>query len=377
VELSFLSPFAVLIGLAVAIPIAAAVVRERRHGVVRQAVGLGDPPGRSHTPEIVALAVTFGLLAAAAAQPVVRVPGTVQQRTDAEAYVVIDTTRSMLAARAEGDSMRIQRAKELAVEIRRALPDVPFGVASHTNRSLPHMFPGADADQFELVVNRAVGVNRPPGTRKQLFAVSTDFSALETLATDNFFSADSTKRLAIVLSDGESQEFSAKLLADDLRKGGVELLLVRFWNEDERVWQPNGQAEPRYRPNENAYEHLVDLAALTTGGRVYGEDELDTIIAAARNYLGTGPVVTLPAPGRTVSVAPYAVLAACIPLGLLLLFGLLAGWGRRPQLAYSMLARWRASSTPGRLRSRETPARSPQISSVTRSPMGVSSPGSD
>jgi hypothetical protein len=340
-------------------------------------VGLGDPPGRSHTPELVALAVASGLLAAAAAQPVVRVPGTVQQRTDAEAYVVIDTTRSMLAARAEGDAMRIQRAKELAVDIRRALPDVPFGVASHTNRSLPHMFPGADADQFELVVHRAVGVNRPPGTRKQLFAVSTDFSALETLATDNFFSADSTKRLAVVLSDGESQEFSAKLLAEDLRKGGVELLLVRFWNEDERVWQPNGQAEPRYRPNEKAYEHLVDLAALTTGGRVYGENELDAIVAAARTYLGTGPVVTLPAPGRTVSVAPYAVLAACIPLGFLLLPGLLAGLGRRPQLAYSMLARWRASSTPDRLRSRETPARSPQISSVTRSPMGVSSPGSD
>ena len=376
-ELSFLSPVAALIGLAVAIPIAALVVRERRHGVVRQAVGLGDPPGRSHTPELVALAVAFGLLAAAAAQPVVRVPGTVQQRTDAEAYVVIDTTRSMLAARAEGDAMRIQRAKEFAVDIRRALPDVPFGVASHTNRSLPHMFPGADADQFELVVHRAVGVNRPPGTRKQLFAVSTDFSALETLATDNFFSADSTKRLAVVLSDGESQEFSAKLLAEDLRKGGVELLLVRFWNEDERVWQPNGQAEPRYRPNEKAYEHLVDLAALTTGGRVYGENELDAIVAAARTYLGTGPVVTLPAPGRTVSVAPYAVLAACIPLGFLLLPGLLAGLGRRPQLAYSMLARWRASSTPDRLRSRETPARSPQISSVTRSPMGVSSPGSD
>ena len=32
------------------------------------------------------------------------------------------------------------------------LPDVPVGVASITNRPLPHLFPTADADQFELVV---------------------------------------------------------------------------------------------------------------------------------------------------------------------------------------------------------------------------------
>ena len=376
-DLSFLSPAAALVGLAVVIPLAAAAARERRHRVVRDAIGLAEPPGRSRAPEIAAWVVAFGLLGAAAAQPVVRVPGTVKQRTDAEAYVVIDTTRSMLASTSPDAPMRIQRAKELAVEIRRALPDVPFGVASHTNRSLPHMFPGADADQFGLVVNRAVGVNRPPGTRKQLFAVSTDFSALETLATDNFFSANTTRRLAIVLSDGESQEFSARLLDEDLRKGGVDLLLVRLWDEDERVWQPDGQPEPGYLPTEKAYEHLVDLAALTTGGRVFGEDELDAVVAAARDYVGRGPVTALPAPGRTISLAPYAVLAACVPLAFLLLPALLGGWRPRGQLAYSMLAAWRASSTPGRLRSPETPAPSPQISSATRSPMGASSPGSD
>jgi hypothetical protein len=376
-SLSFLSPLAALVGLAVALPLAAAAVRERRHRVVRGALGLADPPASSRVPEAVAWIVAFGLLAAAAAQPVARIPGTVEQRTDAEVYVVIDTTRSMLAAPSADAPMRIERAKELAVDIRRALPDVPFGVISHTNRSLPHVFPGPNVEQFELVVDRAVGINRPPATRKVLFSASTDFTALEALATDNFYSATTTKRLAILLSDGESQLYPPRILSEELRRGGVDLLLVQLWDRDERVWQPNGLAEPGYRPTEASFEQLSDLAELTTGGRVYGEHEFDAVVAAARAYVGTGPAVEIAAPGRTVSLAPHAVLAACIPLAFLLLGGLLRGLKPQGKLAYSMLPAWRASSTPGGSRSRGTQAPSPQISSVTRSPMGASSPGAD
>jgi hypothetical protein len=376
-DIAFLSPFAALLALAVAVPLAAIALRERRHGNVRSAIGLGDPPARVHLPEAVALVVAFGLLGAAAAQPVVRIPTTVEKRTDAEAYVVIDITRSMLAGRSAESPTRIERAKQIALDLRRALPDVPFGVASHTNRSLPHLFPTADAAQYELVVTKAVGINRPPGTESNPFARSTDFSSFGAFATENFFSAGSTKRLAIFMTDGESNLFAERKLAEVLADGGVELLLVQLWEPEDRVWQQDGTAEPAYRTSEVSREAFLALGELTLGGRVYDGDELAEVISAARGYLGSGPLVEVSAPGRTVSLAPHAVLAACIPLGFLLLGGLLHGFRARPKLAYSMLPRWRASSTPDRRRSRATRAPSLQTSSGTRSPMGASSPGGD
>jgi hypothetical protein len=302
------------------------------------------------------------------------VAGTAERRTDAQAFVVVDITRSMLAARDPDAPRRIDRAVEAAVEIRRALPDVPVGVASITNRPLPHLFPSSDAGQFELVIDQAIGVGRPPATAKVLFAVSTDLDALEAMASDNFFAPESTKRLAILLTDGESAPFVSRLLVEKLHEGGVELVAVRLWNEDERVWREDGTVESGYQPVRSSLQWLDELAGLTTGGRVFGEDEVGAAVAAARRYLGEGPVVEVPAPGRTVSLAPYAVLAACIPLAALLLPGALRG---RRALAYSMLARWRASSSTigSRLRGMRAPSR--PTSSVPRSSTGGSSPALD
>jgi hypothetical protein len=375
-EIAFLSPLAALVGLAFVTPVAALVVRERRYSAIRARLGLEPPRGRAHLPSLAAWTVTFGLLAGAAAQPVVRVESTVDQRTDAEVFVVIDITRSMLAARSPDEPKRIERAIEAAVELRRTLPDVPFGVATLTNRVLPHLFPSLDREQFELVVSRAIGVNRPPGTAKVLFAVSTDFTGLVAMATDNFFSPGATKRLAVLLSDGESSLFAPRLLAESLRKGGVELAVVRLWDPNERVWHSNGQAESAYRPIVATSAALSDLAALTAGGRVYGEDELDAAAKAIGAYLGEGPVVEVEAPGRTVSLAPYAVLAACIPLAFLLLTRFKPSLAGQRRLVYSMVSAWQGSSRTVS-RSPATRAPSPRSSSAPRSSMGASSPGGD
>jgi hypothetical protein len=318
-SLTFLAPFGGMVVLLALIPIAGMVFRERRGARVRAVLGLAGPPWRAALPAAAATVAGFALLAVAAAQPVVRVPGTAERRTDAEVYVVVDITRSMLAARSPDSPTRIARAKDAAVEIRRALGDVPVGAASITNRPLPHLFPTPDVAQFNRVIDQAIGVSRPPATMKVLFATSTDLDSIEAMASDNFFAPDSTKRLAVLLTDGESAPFAARLLVENLQKGGVEVVAVRFWNEDERVWQPNGVPEAGYRPLPSSLEWLDQLAGLTTGGRVYDEHEVGAAVAAARKYLGDGPTVTVPAPGRTVSLAPYAVLAACIPLAALLL----------------------------------------------------------
>ena len=70
-------------------------------------------------------------------------------RTDAEAFVVLDVSRSMLAQSSLTRPQRIERAKAAAIELRRGLPDVRVGVASLTDRVLPHLFPSADEKVFE------------------------------------------------------------------------------------------------------------------------------------------------------------------------------------------------------------------------------------
>lgn len=382
--ITFLSPLAALAGLAVAIPLVAALLRERRHAEVLRSLRIGPPPRARLVAPAAALTVAFGLLAAAAAQPVVRVESEISRRTDAEAYVLIDTTRSMLAARVRGGKSRIERAMEAAVEIREALPDVPFGVGSITNRPLPHLFPGVDARQFDLVVREAVGVNRPPASKGGLFGISTDFQSIEAVASDNWFSPPATKRLVVLLSDGESDPYAVRHLLRALGRAGVDLVIVRFWRPDERVWRANGSAEP-YRPGNATLDRLTDLAALTTGRRVYGEGAVGAAVAAARAYLGQGPVVSVAAPGRTVSLAPHAVLAACIALLLLLVpvaLEALSGrrearpTARRERIAYSMLAAWFGSSRTSGRRSRRARGSPRRSSSAPRSSTGASSPGS-
>ena len=128
-SVSFLAPLGALVALAVLLPVAGALARERRAARVRAAIGLAPPPRRLVLPVAVAWIAAFGLLAAAAAQPVVRVQGTTERRTDAQVFVVVDITRSMLAALAPDAPRRIDRAAEAAVQIRRALADVPVSTS--------------------------------------------------------------------------------------------------------------------------------------------------------------------------------------------------------------------------------------------------------
>ena len=61
----------------------------------------------------VALAAVPVLLGIAAAQPVLETTHVVPERTDVEAYVVIDVSRSMLAAAGPGEPTRFERAQDL------------------------------------------------------------------------------------------------------------------------------------------------------------------------------------------------------------------------------------------------------------------------
>jgi hypothetical protein len=324
-DVTFASPLGVLVALLVVLPLTAIRLRERRAGEVRRALGLEPPARGAHRAAVLALVTAFGLLALAATQPLLRMHDETRTRADAEAYVILDTSRSMTAAAAARGPTRFERAVDGALALRAALPEVPFGAASLTDRLLPHLFPTGDASTFAAVVRRAVGIERPPPREQNTRA--TAYAALELLARDNFFSGRSSRRLAVLLTDGESRPFDENAVAGRLRRAGIGLLVVRYWSADERVFGPDGSVDPAYRPDSRGDPALARLAAMS-GGRVYGEGELTSVAAAARSWVGDGPLVDAVEAARVEPLAPWVVLAAALPL-CFVLFGVSPALRRR------------------------------------------------
>src|SRR6187397_3157061 len=103
-SVSFATPLAatlvVLVGL---VPLGVLLSERRRLHRLCGQLGLRPPQGRHATSVVIALA----LLALAAAQPVVATTTTARGRADAEAFFVLDTSRSMAAADAAGSPTRL------------------------------------------------------------------------------------------------------------------------------------------------------------------------------------------------------------------------------------------------------------------------------
>ena len=142
----FLTPSGVLLALGVLVPLFALFLVRRRAGGLRDVLGLADPRMRGLVVAILAVVATGTFLGLAAAQPVIERTTKLETRTDAEAFVVLDVSRSMLARRNPGSPERIARAKAAARTLRAALPEVRFGIASLTDRTLPHLFPSIDRE---------------------------------------------------------------------------------------------------------------------------------------------------------------------------------------------------------------------------------------
>jgi hypothetical protein len=265
---------------------------------------------------VVALLATGALVGLAAAQPVVERTRTLRERTDAEAFVVIDVSRSMLARRSPGSQRRIDRAKKFAETIRSSLPEIRFGVASVTDRTLPHLFPSADRKVFDATVDRSLGIEKPP-PRSSLAQNATNLEALATIRSQRYFAPTRPKRLIVVLTDGESQPVSGARLARVFGTPPVtHVVFVHFWNADERVFT-EGAPEPQYRPN-GASRSILDSLAEAVSGNTFSEHELTAVRQTAHAALGTGPTIVRGEQGGRIPLAPYLAAAALLPVVLLL-----------------------------------------------------------
>jgi hypothetical protein len=315
VAVELLTPAGALVAVAAIAPLSALVVGLRRANAVRQLLRLGSAP-RSVVLDAGAVTLAVALVGLAAAQPVLRRAEPARTRTDAQAFVVLDTSRSMLASAAAGSPTRLDRAKLAARQIRQTLAEVPVGLASMTDRVLPHLFPSADEGAFASTLALAVAIEQPPPRDSTVTA--TALGSLAALGTANYFDRSVRNRVAVVLTDGESRDVDSERLRAALATGpGVKLVFVHVGEPGEAVRDRNGAPEPGYLPDSRSRRRLDELAA-TLGGRAFVGTDAGAAGRSAAALLGGGTRVERGRRESVLRLAPALVLAAFAPLGLLL-----------------------------------------------------------
>jgi von Willebrand factor type A domain len=313
-SITFLTPSAAVFAVASLAPLAFFAARERRANRIRRELGLATPRQRVRAAVAVPLALVPVLLALAAAQPVLESTRSQEERLDAEVFVVLDTSRSMLAAASNGSPTRFERAQEIATRLQAAVPEIPTGLASMTDRALPHLFPTTDSRVFSTTLREAMAVDRPPAAR---FApLATSLNGLAAIPKTNFFSRTAERRMLVVLTDGETDEVDASFARAFRRQPRTNVAFVRLWSGDERIYE-TGVAESGYRPDPELRSRLQGAAELI-GGRVLEEDRFDDLLSAVREAVGEGPTRLRELEGQRVALMPFVTLAAFVPLAFVL-----------------------------------------------------------
>ena len=314
-SVSFLTPWAAVVGLVGVLGVLALLRGRRRSATVPDSLGLPPAGRRATVVDLLLVGLVAMLVAFAAAQPVVARSETTKGRDGTEVLVVFDVTRSMLARRAPSEPTRLDRARDVAKRLRNAIPETRVGVASLSDRVLPHLFPTLGANAFAAVVDRAIGIERPPPDRRARRA--TAFAALGDLGRVAFFRPDSQRRIAVVVSDGETIPVDLETLSGRLRDGHVSMIFVQVWRRDEAVFDSNGNRDPLYRPDPTSSRSLR-LVAGAVGAPVINEGDTRGLIEAVQARLGRGRLVPQGRQLVSKELAPQTLLAAFVPLVLLL-----------------------------------------------------------
>ena len=310
---SFLTPLNALFVLAAAVPLAALALTEHRADQIRRILRLQSPGRRALVPVAIALVLLPTLVAVAAAQPVVVREQFVSERADAQAFVLFDTSLSMRAAEGPGRPTRLLRAKKLALRLQRSLADVPMGIASMTDRSLPIIMPTTDPTLFRRAVEQSVAINEPPPSQ-QYSSRATTFAALVPLVESHFFSQGVQRRLLIVLTDGESTKISPLLKLTLHRR--VTPVFIHVWEPGEKIYS-KGRADRRYAADPSSGKALDDLAEITGSTHAYNEKSMSAATHAARDAVGRAGTQTHIDAYARIALAPWFILGGVVPLGFL------------------------------------------------------------
>jgi von Willebrand factor type A domain len=311
--ISFLTPVYAVFALATAAPLAALFATERRSERIRAALRLRGPARRAFVPVAGALVLLPALVAVAAAQPVVVRQQQVRERGDAQAFIVVDTSESMLATAGPGKPTRIARARRLARRLQAVLGDVPVGLATMTDRVLPDLMPTTDVALFDRTLTQSVGIDEPPPTQAYHRNRSTNLQALVPVVSSHFFSDAVKHRLLVVFTDGEA---SKDLELYQLGIGQtIKPVFVHVWAPGERIYH-HGRVDPYYEADPTS-AGLLQRAADLAGGTVVDARDFNSLVKVAHERLGNGDVVAHVDAYARIALAPWFALGGILPLGFL------------------------------------------------------------
>ena len=309
--LELLTPEGWLLALLALLPLGGLLLAGRREEAARALLQLPAPPRRSRARACAAAVCVPLLLAAAASQPVLRSQHARTVRADAAVLVVLDTSRSMRASATPGGTTRFDRAVAAATTLREALPGVRVGLASLTDRVLPHLFPSADEEAFLRTLRNAVGIEAPPPGTSNVRA--TDLGQLASLGTQSYFEQRYPRRVAVVITDAETRPVDVTKLRSALAAARVQLVLVRDGSAGDRVYGEDGTIEPGYRPDPGSGATLSGLAA-ELGAPVIETPDGAAAARAVTAALGTGPTEQAGLQEDAFRLAPWLALATLLPL---------------------------------------------------------------
>jgi hypothetical protein len=193
------------------------------------------------------------------------------------------------------------------------------GVTSFALRTVPHLFPTLDEGVFAAVVDESVQILEPPapsGSRPGLRV--TDLASIAELGAKGYFAQEAARRLVVVLTDGESERVFPESIASAYRgPPRVRAIFVGVSEAGEEIHLREGGIDPNYETDPTGVRLLEELAA-ATGGEAFSEQDLEGIVRRARADLGQGRTTPQGRNRSRTPLAPWLVLAAAVPLGIVL-----------------------------------------------------------
>jgi hypothetical protein len=109
----------------------------------------------------------------------------------------------------------------------------------------------------------------------------------------------------VLLTDGESNPFDPAQLTHRLGiQAGYRFLALRVWNQNEAVFDANGQREPGYHPDPTGRVLLGELAA-ALGGRSFEESQTSAAASYLRQVVRFGSVGRARGVSGQRALAPY------------------------------------------------------------------------
>jgi hypothetical protein len=289
-------------------------IRLRRERRAARAVGLQPQRLWRALRNGVCAGIVIALTAFAASEPSLQRTTRVQLRADAEVYLFVDSSASMLASASSKSPTRLQQARSAGADFARDLPaDLPLGAGALPQAPLPLTAPNGDRQLFLTAIDN---MTTPGSLPEHLYGgrTATDFSNLTTLTSTHFFLPKTRRRIVVVLSDSEGPSFDTASTAGSLKRAHIHLVFVRFGSPQDRIWLHPQRRRPimdtKYVPDLSDLGE-VHLLAGETGGAFYEQRDIGQAVDKVDRLAGHGPDRSSePLSLYADSLGPYVLLAA-------------------------------------------------------------------